>query len=107
MDIVPSEEQEDIITKFLEGNNLSIITPAGGAKTTTAFLCATRVPQKQILWLTYNSILKEEIRAKTRNYPHIEAHNFHAFGVKYIDPNCYGDQFYSYIQNYTRTFTLG
>ena len=93
MDIVPSDEQNEIIKLYQDGNNLSVITPAGGAKTTTALMCTLLDPSKRkTLWLTYNRMLKEEIRTKTSTIEWIEAHNFHSFAVKYIDKEAYGDK---------------
>lgn len=85
MNIKPSKEQQYIINEFKKGSNLRVITPAGGAKTTTSLLCIKAIEgARRVLFLTYNERLKKEIRQKVREWKleDTEAHNFHAFACK-------------------------
>lgn len=83
MELVPSDEQQQVINKFKLGDSLQVITPAGGAKTTTSIMCIKSMPDKNILYLTYNTRLKEEIRKKVSNIKKCEAHSFHAWACKF------------------------
>jgi len=85
MNIKPSREQQHIIDEFKKGSNLRVITPAGGAKTTTSLLCIKAIEgARSVLFLTYNERLKKEIREKVCEWKleDTEAHNFHAFACK-------------------------
>ena len=99
----PTEEQQEIVDLYQQGKNLSVITPAGGGKTTIALMCVSQdSSKKETLWLTYNKNLKEEIRikAKNLNLKHVKPHNFHSFAVKYINKEAYGDDFYKIVEQY-------
>lgn len=90
--ITPSQEQITIINAFVKGYNLQVITPAGGAKTTTSIMCITALNgKKSVLYLTYNKRLKEEIRDKVKNIPKCVGHNFHACACWLYGDNLYTD----------------
>jgi superfamily I DNA/RNA helicase len=75
-------------------SNIQVNSVAGSGKTTTSLLLAHHLRNKTFLHVTYNSKLKIELREKIetlglRNI--MEAHSFHALGVKYYNPRCFRD----------------
>lgn len=92
-----SKEQEDIIIKILNGNNIIVDSVAGSGKTTTSLQIAIHTSPKQILLLTYNSRLKSETRGKVFNLTQngvpilMEVHSYHSFNVKYYNKSNYTD----------------
>lgn len=76
--IIPSKEQSNILQKLQSGHNCICNSVAGAGKTTTVIMLARDNPDKNILLVTYNSMLKEEVRKKAKPYPNLEVHNYHA-----------------------------
>lgn len=91
-EIVPSTEQKLVIDQFKNEKSLQVITPAGGAKTTTSIMCIESMPDKKILYLTYNKRLKEEIRRKTKKFPNCTTHNFHACSKDFYNDDIITDR---------------
>ena len=65
MDIIPSSEQLLIINSK---NNTIVDAVAGSGKTTTAILIASSNKNQNIFQITYNSMLKIEVREKLIKY---------------------------------------
>jgi len=89
----PSEEQSIIINTVKQGKNVIIQAVPGAGKTTTMMNIATELPDKNILLLTYNSLLKTESRQKSveLELANLEIHTFHSWVKKYIDDSCFDD----------------
>lgn len=90
----PSVEQQEIILSLCKNKNVIVNSVAGSGKTTTILHIAKKLEEKRILLLTYNKKLKLETREKIKfnNLSNIEAHSYHSFCVKYIDPAAHTDQ---------------
>ena len=86
-----SEEQLAIIRALDEGNNVIVDAVAGSGKTTLVLGLAKRL-NKQILQITYNAALKEEVRQKSKNLDNLEVHSYHSLAVKFYSSIAYTDQ---------------
>lgn len=89
----PSHEQQLIIESAKQGNHQKVSASAGSGKTTTMLLMAKEI-NKTFLILTYNARLKDETRVKLSRLDlsnRVEAHSYHAFGVKYYSDKCHLD----------------
>jgi hypothetical protein len=82
----PSQEQQDIINAVKYGFNVQCNSVAGSGKTTTILCMACQMPEKQILQITYNSALKEEVRCKARKYNinNLQVESYNSFARYYI-----------------------
>lgn len=85
-----SEEQKYIIDQAIEGHNLIVNAVAGSGKTTTIINLALQI-NKNIIMITYNRELADEVRAKTKHIPNIQVHTYHSLLHHY-----WGEQPYSY-----------
>lgn len=85
-------QQRHIIDTIVEGN-VCVDAVAGGGKTTLCLKIAERYPSRKVLLLTFNARLKTETRqrAQAALLDNLEAHSFHAFGVKYYKDPCRND----------------
>lgn len=81
----PSEEQQIIIDHIKQGNNVVVNAVAGSGKSTTIVSLAQQLPNKTIFQITYNSMLRHEMKEKVRNLelPNLTIHTFHSLAVKY------------------------
>jgi AAA domain len=91
--ILPSEEQENVIKLITEDKSVVVNSVAGAGKTTTLLFIADTNQNKNILQITYNKQLKLEVRNKIKKYNirNVEIHTYHSLAVKYYDPNCHTD----------------
>ena len=78
-----SEEQELAIKTAIEGKNIYIDAVIGAGKTTLLNEIASKLSKKEILYLTYNKLLKEDAKKKI-TLSHVEVHNYHGFVFKYL-----------------------
>ena len=60
----PSDEQKEIIQSIINGQNVFVNAVAGSGKTTTVLCLAQSIKPKRILQITYNKLLKFEVREK-------------------------------------------
>jgi hypothetical protein len=88
-----SLEQEIIINEINNGNNIIVDAVAGSGKSTTILLIAKSFPDKKILQITYNSMLRHEVKEKVikQCLTNIEIHTYHSLAVKNYSPDCYTD----------------
>lgn len=88
-----NSEQKLIIESIGKGN-VCVDAVAGSGKTTLSLKIAEHYSSKKILLLTFNARLKTETRqrASAVGLTNIEAHSFHAFGLKYYRDPCRGDE---------------
>jgi len=86
-------EQQNIIQAIAQAN-VCVDAVAGSGKTTLSLKIAEAYPNQRVLLLTFNARLKEETRQRADVYglQNMEAHSFHAFGVKYYSEACTRDE---------------
>jgi len=91
MDIVPSSEQLLIINS---NNNTIVDAVAGSGKTTTAILLAINNKNKNIFQITYNSMLKIEVREKLTKYKinNMKIHTYHSLVTNFYDNSSFDDE---------------
>lgn len=76
-----SSEQNEFITKALDGKNILVDACIGSGKTTAIQqLCNAFPPDKRILYLTYNRLLKLDAQAKIKS-ANTTVTNYHGFAM--------------------------
>jgi hypothetical protein len=88
-----SKEQESILEYIITGVNVIVDACAGSGKSTTILSIAKELPDMKIRQFTYNSMLRHEIKEKTRELglANIEIHTYHSFSVKYYSSDAHTD----------------
>jgi hypothetical protein len=86
-----SIEQLNIINTIKQNKNVICDAVAGSGKTTTVLELAKALPNKLILQITYNSILRHEVKDKAKNIKNIKIHSYHSLYVNYYNTNAYSD----------------
>lgn len=86
-----SNEQIDIINTIKQNNNVICDAVAGSGKTTTVLELAMALPEKLILQITYNSILRHEVKDKAKNIKNLKIHSYHSLYVNYYSRDAYTD----------------
>ena len=84
--IKPSHEQQTIIDCISLDNNVYVDAVAGSGKTTVCIFIAKKNKDKNILQITYNKHLKNEVRNKIKLCnveSNIEINTYHSLGVKF------------------------
>ena len=66
--LTPSDEQQKVIQTIKDGYNVQVDAVAGSGKTTTVLSLADQISEKNIIQLTYNTELKEEVIQKKVKY---------------------------------------
>lgn len=91
IDIILSQEQKNIINSK---SNIKIDAVAGSGKTTTILHMAMANSSKNIVQITYNNLLKREVRKKASALyvDNMEIHTYHSLAVKYYSPSAYTDE---------------
>jgi len=92
--VKPSHEQQTIIDSVSIGNNIYVDAVAGSGKTTVCIFIAKKNKSKNILQITYNKHLKNEVREKVKNAgieSNIEINTYHSLGVKFYDESARTD----------------
>lgn len=91
IDIKLSREQELIAQSK---TNVIVDAVAGSGKTTTILYQSMMHPDKNILQITYNNMLKREVRKKVNRLciQNMEIHTYHSLAVKYYDPIAFTDE---------------
>ena len=89
-----ANSEQKLIIESIGTGNVCVDAVAGSGKTTLSLKIAERYSSKKILLLTFNARLKTETRqrASAVGLTNIEAHSFHAFGLKYYRDPCRGDE---------------
>ena len=89
----PSEEQQIAIQHIVNGDNVVLDAVAGSGKSTTILSLATRLPNKRVLQITYNAMLRKEIQTKieTLGIKNIKVHTFHSLAVRYYLKSAHTD----------------
>lgn len=86
-----SIEQLNIINTIKENKNVICDAVAGSGKTTTILELAKALPDKLILQITYNSMLRHEVKDKARNIKNLKIHSYHSLYVNYYNNNAHTD----------------
>ena len=74
-----SEEQQLFVSKALEGHNILVDACIGSGKTTAIqFLCNKLPSERNILYLTYNRLLKFDAKTKI-SAKNVTVTNYHGF----------------------------
>lgn len=91
--ITPSKEQQEIINAVANGKNVIVDAVAGSGKTTTVLSIANALPDKKILQITFNALLKLEVRSKIaeEGLENINVHTYHSVATSYYDKTAYND----------------
>ena len=91
IDIKLSDEQNKIINSI---SNIKVDAVAGSGKTTTILHMSIANHTKKIFQITYNNLLKREVRKKLKRLciENMEIHTYHSLAVKYYDPMAYTDE---------------
>ena len=88
-----SAEQTIIIHHMKEGKNVVVDACAGSGKSTTILSCAREMPHKKFLQITYNSMLRMEIKEKVHSLglKNIVVHTYHSLAVAKYSKNAFTD----------------
>lgn len=78
-----SDEQKLVITTAKQGRNVLVDACIGSGKTTTIQTLCNEMSDKHILYLTYNTLLKEDAQA-TITSPNTYVTNYHGFACKVL-----------------------
>jgi hypothetical protein len=80
-----SDEQKQILQHIQDCKNCVVDAIAGSGKSTTILSVARELPDKKILQMTYNSMLRYEVKEKTKKMGihNVEVHTFHSAASKY------------------------
>ncbi len=91
IDINLSEEQDLIVEST---SNVIVDAVAGSGKTTTILHMALKYPKLNILQITYNNMLKHEVRKKVSRLAieNMSIHTYHSLAVKYYNESAYTDE---------------
>lgn len=73
-----SDEQREFIEQVKSGKNVLVDACIGSGKTTAIQVLCNELYDKKILYLTYNTLLKEDARAKIKQ-PNATVTNYHGF----------------------------
>jgi hypothetical protein len=73
-----SEEQQSMIALAKTGKNVLVDACIGSGKTTTIQVLCNEVPEKNVLYLTYNTLLKVDAKEKIRAR-NVTVTNYHGF----------------------------
>lgn len=83
-----TDEQQSVINLACEGHNVLVDACIGSGKTTTINeLCKQYIrvyPNKKIVYLTYNKLLKLDAQKKIGYHPNIFVTNYHGYAYKYV-----------------------
>ena len=82
-EVTLSDEQQKMIKCASIGLNVLVDACIGSGKTTTIQALCKSMPEKKILYLTYNRLLKEDARAKIK-CKNTEVTNYHGFAFKML-----------------------
>lgn len=94
-----SAEQATILSHVKDGKNVVVDSCAGTGKTTLILSVAKALEDKQLLQMTYNSMLRYEVkdRVKRSLITNMKIHTFHSLAVKYYLPTAFTDTGLRYI----------
>ena len=93
-EIILSNEQKIVIKEIGKGVNLMGDCVAGSGKTTSVLYIAKQYPNKKIIQITYNALLRLEVKNHVRKMglQNIEVHTYNSLAVKYYDKNGHNNE---------------
>ena len=94
LDITASAEQTHIINILKNTtSNIVVDAVAGSGKTTTVLQICFEYPTKNVFQITYNNMLKREVRNKIKklSLENITIHTYHSLAVNYYNQNAFTD----------------
>ena len=93
MNSVSAEQALIIHNVKTVGANVIVDAVAGSGKSTTILSLAKAMPRQKIIQLTYNSMLRCEIKQKTEELglDNLDVHTYHSLAVKYYYGSAYTD----------------
>jgi hypothetical protein len=94
-----SNEQIDIINTIKQNKNVICDAVAGSGKTTTVLELAKALPDKLILQITYNSMLRHEVKDKAKDIKNIKIHSYHSLYVNYYNSDAHCDHIINNVIN--------
>jgi len=99
MNVEMSKEQKMVLENLQKGHNCVIDAIAGSGKSTTILSIAKELHSTNILQMTYNSMLRCEVKEKTQKLgiKNISVHTFHSLAVKYYMLSAHTDTTLRYI----------
>jgi hypothetical protein len=88
-----SGEQEIILTNIEQGNHVIVDAVAGSGKSTVVLSIAEKMKDKKILQMTYNSMLRLEVKEKVEKMRinNLKVHTFHSLAVRYYSEDAITD----------------
>jgi AAA domain len=88
-----SEEQQQITNCVSNGFNVCCRATAGSGKSTSIIYLALKLPDKRILHITYNSMLRKEFKEKIEfnNIENVSVHTYHSLGVQRFSSKAHTD----------------
>lgn len=94
-----SVEQLNILKNIKDGKNVVVDSCAGTGKTTLILSVAKELTNKNILQMTYNSMLRHEVNARVEKsgIKNMNVHTFHSLAVRYYMSTCFTDTGIRYI----------
>jgi hypothetical protein len=93
-DISKASEEQQIITNYVtDGFNVCCRATAGSGKSTSIIYLALKLPNKKILHITYNSMLRKEFKEKieTNHITNVSVHTYHSLGVQCFSSKAHTD----------------
>ena len=93
LEIKLNEQQEKIVKKIKRGKNVVVDAGPGVGKTTLILSIAERNPDKNIIQVTYNRQLKNEVtkKAQDKELHNLEVQTYHSLAKKYYDNTVFED----------------
>lgn len=104
-DIHLSDEQQELITLAKQGKNVLVDACIGSGKTTAIQKLCNEFPNKNILYVTYNMLLKKDAQEKIKN-KNVLVTNYHGFASKMLSmaniPTGHSDSIQIYLRAINR-----
>lgn len=93
--MIPSQEQQTVIDFIRQGKNVKVNAVAGSGKSTVVLMTAENLPQKRFLQITYNSMLRKEVKEKIEKLgdacSNMDVHTYHSLAVCYYNRAAHKD----------------
>jgi hypothetical protein len=88
-----SDEQLVAIKHIMNGDNVVLDAVAGSGKSTTILSMAQMLPNKRVLQIAYNAMLRKEVEAKIKSLAiqNVTVHTFHSLAVRFYMESAHTD----------------
>ena len=103
----PSDEQQCVINFLKQGKHVVVDACAGSGKSTTVLSAARAMPHRRFLQLTYNSMLRLEVKKKIEELglSNIEVHTYHSLAVRHYMETAHTDTGIRYVLYHAKPFS--